>query len=46
MYSKDGIYPMDNNLAERPVRPIALSRKAMQYYTSEAGAEMEQSIWA
>lgn len=40
MYRKDGRYPIDNNLAERQVRPVTALRKAIQHYGSDAGAEM------
>lgn len=40
MYSKDGKYSIDNNLVERQVRPFTALRKAIQYYGSDAGAEM------
>ena len=40
MYSKDGRYPIDNNLVERQVRPFTALRKAIQHYGSDAGAEM------
>ena len=40
LYRKDGRYPIDNNLAERQVRPFTALRKAIQHYGSDAGAEM------
>lgn len=40
MYHKDGKYSIDNNLVERQVRPFTALRKAIQYYGSDAGAEM------
>ena len=40
MYRKDGRYPIDNNLAERHVRPFTALQKAIQHYGSDAGAEM------
>ena len=40
MYRRDGRYPIDNNLAERQVRPFTALRKAIQHYGSDAGAEM------
>lgn len=40
MYRKDGRYPIDNILAERQVRPFTASRKAIQHYGRDAGAEM------
>ena len=32
MYRKDGRYPIDNNLAERHVRPFTALQKAIQHY--------------
>lgn len=40
IYRKNGRYPIDNNLAERQVRPFTALRKAIQHYRSDAGAEM------
>lgn len=40
MYRKDGTYSIDNNLVERQVRPFTALRKTIQYYGSDAGAEM------
>ena len=40
MCCKDGRYPIENNLAERQVRPFTALRKAIQHYGSDAGAEM------
>lgn len=40
MYRREGRYPIDNNLAERQVRPFTALRKAIQHYGSDAGAEM------
>ena len=40
MCRKDGRYPIDNNLAERQVRPFTALRKAIQHDGSDAGAEM------
>lgn len=38
-YRKDGNYPIDNNLAERQVRPFTAMRKGIQHYGSDGGAE-------
>lgn len=38
-YRKDGNYPIDNNLAERQVRPFTAMRKGIQHYGSDDGAE-------
>ena len=40
LYRKDGNYPIDNNLAERQVRPFTAMRKVIQHYGSDDGAEM------
>ena len=40
LYRKDGSYPIDNNLAERQVRPFTALRKVIQHYGSDEGAEM------
>ncbi len=38
-YREDGRYPIDNNLAERQVRPFTALRKGNQHYGSDEGAE-------
>ena len=40
LYRKDGSYPIDNNLAERSVRPFTTKRKCSLHFGSDAGAEM------
>ena len=40
LYRKNGEYPIDNNLAERQVRPVAAQRKSSRHFGSDAGAEM------
>jgi len=40
LYRKDGSYPIDNNLAERQVRPFTAMRKVIQHCGSDEGAEM------
>ena len=40
LYRRDGRYPIDNNLAERQVRPFTALRKVIQHYGSDEGAEM------
>lgn len=40
LYRKDGRYPIDNNLAERQVRPFTALREVIQHYGSDEGAEM------
>lgn len=39
LYRRDGRYPIDNNLAERQVRPFTAMRKVIQHYWSDEGAE-------
>lgn len=39
-YRENGAYPIDNNLAERQIRPVAAQRKAIQHFGSDEGAEM------
>lgn len=39
LYRRDGRYPIDNNLAERQVRPFTALRKVIQHYGSDEGAE-------
>ena len=38
-YRKDRNYPIDNNLAERQVRPFTALSKGIQHYGSDGGAE-------
>lgn len=40
LYRKNGEYPIDNNLAERQVRPLAAKRKSILHYGSDEGARM------
>lgn len=40
LYRKNGKYPIDNNLAERQVRPFAAQRKASEHFGSDEGAEV------
>ena len=39
LYRKDGSYPIDNNLAERQVRPFTAMRKVIQLCGSDEGAD-------
>lgn len=39
-YLEDGRYPMDNNAAERSVRPFCARRNSFEHFGSDAGAEM------
>ena len=40
LYRKDGSYPIDNNLAERSVRPFTTKRKSSLHFGSDEGVEM------
>lgn len=40
LYRKDGSYPIDNNLAERSVRPLPPKRKCSLHFDSDEGVEM------
>ena len=39
-YIKDGSYPIDNNAAERAVRPLTTQRNSMLHFGSDEGAKM------
>lgn len=39
LYRTNGGYPIDNNIAERQVRPFAAMRKVIEHFGSEDGAE-------
>ena len=39
LYRRDGRYPIDNNLAERQVRPFTALRKVILHHGSDEGAE-------
>ena len=39
-YTKDGSYPIDNNAAERAVRPLTTQRNNMLHFGSDEGAKM------
>lgn len=39
-FLKDGDLPIDNNLAERSIRPLTTQRNAMLHFGSDEGAEM------
>lgn len=39
-FLKDGNLPIDNNLAERAIRPLTTQRNSMLHYGSDEGAEM------
>lgn len=40
LYRKDGSYPIDNNLAERSVRPFTTKKKCSLHFGSDEGVEM------
>ena len=40
LYRTDGRYPIDNNLAERQVKPFTAMRKVIQHCGGDEGAEM------
>lgn len=39
-YTKDGSYPIDNNIAERTIRHLTTQRNSMLHFGSDEGAEM------
>lgn len=39
-FLKNGNLPIDNNLAERAIRPLTTQRNAMLHFGSDEGAEM------
>lgn len=39
-YIQNGCYPIDNNSAERAVRPLTTQRNSMLHFGSDEGAEM------
>lgn len=39
-FLKDGALPIDNNLAERAIRPLTTQRNSMLHFGSDEGAEM------
>ena len=43
-YLEDGNYPIDNNLAERMVKPFVIGRKGFLFADTEAGAEAT-AVW-
>ncbi len=43
LYREDGEYAIDNNLAERSIRPLTNNRKNSLFYGSERGIEM--AVW-
>lgn len=39
-FLKDGNLPIDNNLAERAIRPLTIQRNTMLHFCSDEGSEM------
>ena len=39
-YTKDGCYPIDNNIAERTIRHLTTQRNSILHFGSDEGAEM------
>ena len=39
-FLKDGNYPIDNNIAERSIRPLTTQRNSMLHFGSDEGVEM------
>ncbi len=39
-YTKDGHYPIDNNIAERTIRKLTTQRNSMLHFGSDTGVEM------
>ncbi len=39
-YTKDGHYPIDNNIAERTIRKLTTQRNSMLHFGSDEGVEM------
>lgn len=39
-YTKDGRYPIDNNIAEKAIRPLTTQRNSMLHFGSDEGVEM------
>ena len=45
-YLEDGCYPIDNNAAERAIRPFAIGRKNWMFSKSQAGAEASANLYS
>nr|WP_281388215.1 transposase [Teredinibacter haidensis] len=45
-YLGDGNYPIDNNAAERAIRPFTISRKNWMVSKSEAGAKTSENLYS
>ena len=45
-YLKDGSYPIDNNAAERAIRPFTIGRKNWMFAKSQAGARASANLYS
>ena len=45
-YVEDGRYPIDNNAAERAIRPFAIGRKNWMFSKSQAGAKASANLYS
>ncbi len=45
-YLDDGAYPIDNNAAERAIRPFAIGRKNWMFSKSQAGAKASANLYS
>ncbi len=45
-YLDDGRYPIDNNVAERAIRPFAIGRKNGLFSNSQAGAKASANLYS
>lgn len=45
-YVDDGRYPIDNNAAERAIRPFAIGRKNWMFSKSQAGAKASANLYS
>lgn len=45
-YQEDGSYPIDNNPAERAIRPFTIGRKNWMFAKSQAGATASANIYS
>lgn len=45
-YTENGLWPIDNNIAERAIRPFTIGRKNWMFSTSQAGAKASASIYS
>ena len=45
-YLDDGVYPIDNNLAENAIRPFVVGRKNWLFANSQAGAKASANLYS